>query len=185
MPVPAIFYGHCCEWPVKLIHQVMRFYHMTFQNCHIAAISERNRQVWPHQSVAKIACDFRWRSNSPRSANKIARCVAGFTVVVIENANIFLLVWTHVKRYGVKWVHCCKVCGLTVCNVFISALKLCQFLFTVCVFVRGCAFSYFLSLPKVGVPAFDRGICSHFFPPAFWFWLFIRRLLTGYHFPLM
>ena len=46
--------------------------------CHIAAIGEKNRQVCPHQSVAKIACDFRWRSNSPRSAYKIARCVAGF-----------------------------------------------------------------------------------------------------------
>ena len=32
----------------------------------------------PHQSVEKITCDFRWRSNSPRSAYKIARCVAGF-----------------------------------------------------------------------------------------------------------
>ena len=38
---------------------------------------QKNRQVCQHQSVAKIACDFRWRSNSPRSAYKIARCVAG------------------------------------------------------------------------------------------------------------
>ena len=30
---------------------------MNFQNCHIAAIGEKNRQVCPHQSVAKIACD--------------------------------------------------------------------------------------------------------------------------------
>ena len=45
--------------------------------CQIAAIGEKNRQVCPHQSVAKIACDFRWRSNSPRSTYKIARCVAG------------------------------------------------------------------------------------------------------------
>ena len=30
-----------------------------------------------NQSVAKIACNFRWRSNSSRSADKIARCVAG------------------------------------------------------------------------------------------------------------
>ena len=28
---------------------------MNFQNCHIAAIGEKNRQVCPHQSVAKIA----------------------------------------------------------------------------------------------------------------------------------
>ena len=57
MLVPAIFYGHCCESPVKPTHQVGRFYHMTFQNCHIAAIGEKNRQVCPHQSMEKIACD--------------------------------------------------------------------------------------------------------------------------------
>ena len=80
MPVPAIFYVYCCESPVKPTHQVGRFYHTSFQNCHIAAIGEKNRQVCPQQSVAKIACDFRWRSNySPRSAYKIARCVAIFT----------------------------------------------------------------------------------------------------------
>ena len=67
----------CCESPVKPTHQVGRFYHMSFQNCHIAAIGEKNGQVCPHQSVVKIACDFPWRSNSPRSAYKIARCVAG------------------------------------------------------------------------------------------------------------
>ena len=54
-------------------------YHMSFQNCHIAAIGEKNRRVCPHQSPAKIAGDFRWRSNSQRSAYKIARCVAGFS----------------------------------------------------------------------------------------------------------
>ena len=30
---------------------------MSFQNFHIAAIGEKNRQVCSHQSVAKIACD--------------------------------------------------------------------------------------------------------------------------------
>ena len=74
MPVSAIFYVYCCEWPVKPTHQVGRFYHKSFQNCHTAAIGENNRQVCPHQSVAKIG----WRSNSPRSAYKIARCVTGF-----------------------------------------------------------------------------------------------------------
>ena len=39
----------------------------TMLRCHIAAIGEKNRQVCP---VAR-------RSNSPRSAYKIARCVAG------------------------------------------------------------------------------------------------------------
>ena len=63
VPVPAIFYAHHCESPVKSTNQVRRFYHMTSQNaprwspgtrfkCHIAAISEKNRQVCPHQSVA-------------------------------------------------------------------------------------------------------------------------------------
>ena len=52
--------------------QVGRFYPISFQNFHIAAMGEKNRQVCPHQSVAKIV------SNSPRSAFKIARCVAGF-----------------------------------------------------------------------------------------------------------
>ena len=83
MPVPAIFCGHCCESPVKLTHQVGRFHHMTFQNCWIGAIGEKNRQVCPHQSVAKITCDFRWRSNSPRSAYQIARCVAGFKLGIL------------------------------------------------------------------------------------------------------
>ena len=77
MPVPVVFYVYCCESPVKPTHQVGRFYHTSFQNCHIAAIGEKNRQVCPHQSVAKISYDLCWRSNSPRSAYKIARCVAG------------------------------------------------------------------------------------------------------------
>ena len=96
MPVPAIFYAHRCESPLKSTNQVGRFYRMTFQNgghdcgkwpgrslgmklkCQIAAIGVKNRQVCPHQSFAKFARDFRWRSNSLRSAYKIARCVAGF-----------------------------------------------------------------------------------------------------------
>ena len=82
MPIPAIFYVYCCESPVKPTHQVGRLYLVSFQNCYIAAIGEKNREVCPHQSVAKIACDFRSRSNSPRSAYKIARCVAGFTNLV-------------------------------------------------------------------------------------------------------
>ena len=56
--------------------------HDFFQNCHITAISEKNRQVCPYQSLVKIACDFRWQSNSPRSVYKIARCVAGLRSVV-------------------------------------------------------------------------------------------------------
>ena len=65
--VPAIFYVYCCESPVKSTHQVGRFYHMSFQNCHIAAIGEK---------IARCVRINRWRSNSPRSAYKIARCAA-------------------------------------------------------------------------------------------------------------
>ena len=36
-----------------------------------AAIGEKNRQVCPDQSVEKITCDFRWRSNSLRSSYKM------------------------------------------------------------------------------------------------------------------
>ena len=35
--------------------------------------------VCSHQLVAKNACGFRWRSNSARSAYKIARCIADFS----------------------------------------------------------------------------------------------------------
>ena len=47
--------------------------------CQIVAICVKNRPVCPHQLMVKFARDFRWRSNSLRSAYKIARCVAGFT----------------------------------------------------------------------------------------------------------
>ena len=63
---------------------------MDFQNWHIAAIGEKNRQVCPHQSVAKIACDFRWRSNFPRSACKKVRRVTGL------NATLAKILWTIV-----------------------------------------------------------------------------------------
>ena len=71
VPVPAIFYVYCCELPVKLTHQVRRFYHEFLKLPH-RRDRRKKSQVCPHQSVAKITCDFRWRSNSPRSAYKIA-----------------------------------------------------------------------------------------------------------------
>ena len=39
--VPAIFYVSCCESPVKPTHPVWRFYHTSFQNCHIASLGEK------------------------------------------------------------------------------------------------------------------------------------------------
>ena len=40
----AFFYVYCCESSVNPTHQVGRFYHMSFQNCHISAIGEKNRR---------------------------------------------------------------------------------------------------------------------------------------------
>ena len=37
---------------------------------------------------AKISSDFRWRSNSPRSAYKIARCVAGFRNYCLQSFEL-------------------------------------------------------------------------------------------------
>lgn len=31
-------------------------------------------------------------------------------VTVTQNGSTFLLVWTHVSRYGVNWLYCCYVC---------------------------------------------------------------------------
>ena len=41
-------------------------------------------QSMSQRSVAKMANDFRRRSNSPRSAYKIAECVAGFKQEIIN-----------------------------------------------------------------------------------------------------
>ena len=49
------FYNHSCESPVKPTHLVGRFYYMTFQNCHIAAIGEK---------FAKCARINRWQNRS-------------------------------------------------------------------------------------------------------------------------
>ena len=66
-PLPEIFYDHYCESPVMSTHQLGRFYHMNFQNCHIVAIGDKNRKVCQHQSVAKIGDQVRRdrRINSP------------------------------------------------------------------------------------------------------------------------
>ena len=97
MPVPAIFYAHRCESPLKSTNQVGQFYNMTFQN------GGHDRGKWPGRSLSGNEIevpnrrdrrkkspgvsasingeirDFRWRSNSLRSAYKIAGCVAGFS----------------------------------------------------------------------------------------------------------
>ena len=56
VPVPAILYVCCCESPVKPTHQVGRFYHMSFQNSHIAAIGEK---------IARCVRINRWRKSPP------------------------------------------------------------------------------------------------------------------------
>ena len=60
------------KWPGRSLGMKLK--------CQIAAIGVKNRPVCPHQLMAKFkfARDFRWRSNSLRSAYKIASCVAGF-----------------------------------------------------------------------------------------------------------
>ena len=73
------FRAHRCELPAKSIIQVGRFYHTNKVEVPHRRDQRNNRQVSRHQSVAKIACDFRWQSNSPRSAYKIARCVASLS----------------------------------------------------------------------------------------------------------
>ena len=65
------FYIYSCESTVKPTHQVGRFYHMSFQNCHIAVIGEKKS---PGVS-ASIGGD-----QIHRSAYKIARCVAGLRI---------------------------------------------------------------------------------------------------------
>ena len=49
-------------------------------------------------------------------------------VAVTENVNTFLLVWTHVSRYGVNWLYCCQVYKVLTA-VFISTLELSTFIF--------------------------------------------------------
>ena len=69
---------------------------------HIAAIGEKNRQVCPHQSVAKIVCDFRWRSNSPQSAYKIAKCVAGLSLSLAGTRPRSLQRWLNQLKTALK-----------------------------------------------------------------------------------
>ena len=146
MPVPAIFYAHRCESPPRSTNQVGRFYHMTFQNgghdrgkwpgrslgmklkCQIATVGVKNRPVCPHQSMAKLARDFRWRSNSLRSVYKIARCVAGFIRRSRRSAKIAIAVpgtpsdFRRSPRSAYKIARC--VAGLLISCLLISLSRL-------------------------------------------------------------
>ena len=81
-------------------------------------------------------------------------------VAVTENVNTFLLVWTHVSRYGANWFYCHQ------CNVFVSALQLSTFIFI----------SYFIHLSIDFLPLTPRGCATasvgeyvpNFFPLGFW-----------------
>ena len=44
-------------------------------------------------------------------------------VAVTENVNTFLLVWTHVSRYGVNWLYCCKVYKVLTVVMYSSQLS--------------------------------------------------------------
>ena len=50
-------------------------------------------------------------------------------VAVTENVNTFLLVWTHVSRYGVNWLYCCKVYKVLTVVMYSSQLSNYQLLF--------------------------------------------------------
>ena len=101
-PFPRFFTLIAANRLPKSTNQVRRFYHMTFQNGghdhgklawtlsgnEIEVPNRRDRRKkspsqWRNDqsmaSVAKFARDFRCRSNSLRSACKIARCVGGFS----------------------------------------------------------------------------------------------------------
>ena len=75
VPLPAIFYAHHCESPVKSINQVGQFYRNDFSKLP----HRRDRRKKSPRVSAIIGGENRLRSNLPRSANKIARCVASFT----------------------------------------------------------------------------------------------------------
>ena len=55
--------------------------------CHVAAIGEKNRQVCPHPVGGVNRSRFSLAINSRRSANKIARCVAGLRVNFLEKTH--------------------------------------------------------------------------------------------------
>ena len=44
-------------------------------------------------------------------------------VAVTENVNTFLLVWTHVSRYGVNWLYCYKVYKVLTVVMYSSQLS--------------------------------------------------------------
>ena len=72
--------------------------------CHVAAIGEKNRQVCPHPVGGVNRSRFSLAINSRRSANKIARCVAGLTHVpfhlhiqIIVNLKVVILLLFTLK----------------------------------------------------------------------------------------
>ena len=84
---------------------------MSFQNCHIAAIGEKNRQVCPYQSVAKIASDQICRDRRIKSPGvaglkrrRRGKCHAsfkfrmGFFTYKLRNREAKMLFWhKHLK----------------------------------------------------------------------------------------
>ena len=83
-PFPRFSTLIVCESPAKSTNQVGRFSHMTFQNaprwspgtrlkCHIVAIGEKKSPGGVRINRWRKC----WRSNSPLSAYKTTRCVAG------------------------------------------------------------------------------------------------------------
>ena len=67
-PVPAIFLRSSLRIASKVNQSGWAGFSITGTSPRSA---KKNHQVCPHQSVAKITCDFRWRSNSLRSSYKM------------------------------------------------------------------------------------------------------------------
>ena len=78
------------KWPGRSLGMKLK--------CQIAAIGVKNRPVCQHQSTAKFARHFRWRSNSLRSAYKIASCIAGLGIRLATKAVQFKLTTTNYNQ---------------------------------------------------------------------------------------
>ena len=91
-------------------------------------------------------------------------------VTVTQNGSTFLLVWTHVSRYGVNWLYCCYVCK--VLTVVMQSSQFSNFqLFTLFYFILLYLFTdCFLPLTPSGCATASVGgyVPVFFFPLGFW-----------------
>ena len=67
--ISAIKFAKCV--PAIFLRSSLRIASKVNQSGWAGLSHEQRRDRCPHQSVAKITCDFRWRSNSLRSSYKM------------------------------------------------------------------------------------------------------------------